>query len=315
VKSALNIQIDSDIIPSDDVIIDFPFSSNSLLFSAKVVFWNSKDDVAGLKLQEAAPDDTENATFVAGSALSGHAVRALGFPPGFAAGVWSAGQIFGKTATNRLQIGASSEVGYGIQSGFSGSPVFDLESGGVIGIVAARDLRGGTAFVIPSETLTQLWGSVTLTPPSRLPPQVKKNVIQVFLCHASDDKPAVRDLYGRLQRDGFRPWFDEHDILPGQQWESEIRKAVRRSNAILICLSQRSTNKSGYVQKELRFALDIADEKPDDVIFLIPVRLENCTVPDRLQRFQWVNLYSEDGYERLTASLRIVADTGGRPVT
>jgi hypothetical protein len=135
----------------------------------------------------------------------------------------------------------------------------------------------------------------------------------VFLRHASDDKPIVRDLYARLQRDGFRPWFDEQDILPGQQWETEIRKAVRRSSTILICLSQHSLSKSGYVHKEIRFALDIADEKPDDVIFLIPVRLENCTVPDRLQRFQWVDLYSDDGYERLMASLRIVGDTVGRP--
>jgi hypothetical protein len=101
-------------------------------------------------------------------------------------------------------------------------------------------------------------------------------------------------------------------IRPGQQWDIEIRKAVRASHTILICLSQRSVSKSGYVQKEIRFALDVADEKPDDVIFLIPVCLDDCAVPDRLQRFQWVNLHTDDGYDRLIASLTIVGEASGR---
>jgi hypothetical protein len=49
----------------------------------------------------------------------------------------------------------------------------------------------------------------------------------VFLCHSSGDKEAVRNLYGRLKQDGFRPWLDEEDLLPGHDWNDEIRRAVR----------------------------------------------------------------------------------------
>ena len=49
---------------------------------------------------------------------------------------------------------------------------------------------------------------------------------RIFLCHASHDKPAVLALYRRLKKDGFEPWLDEEDLIPGQDWETAIRKAV-----------------------------------------------------------------------------------------
>ena len=128
--------------------------------------------------------------------------------------------------------------------------------------------------------------------------------LRVFLCHASGDKPAVRDLYRRLAADGFSPWLDQEDLLPGQKWQVEIPKAVRNSDVVLVCLSQHSINKEGYVQKEIKFALDVADEKPEGTIFLIPLRLEECDVPERLSAWQWVNFYEDDGYTRLVRALR-----------
>jgi len=128
--------------------------------------------------------------------------------------------------------------------------------------------------------------------------------LSVFLCHGSEDKPRVRALRETLLSHGFETWFDEVDLLPGQDWDGEIRRAVRRASTVLVCLSSTSVNKSGYLQKEIRFALDVAEEKPDGTIFLIPARLEPCVVPDRLQQWQWVDLYSEQGIKRLLAALR-----------
>lgn len=127
---------------------------------------------------------------------------------------------------------------------------------------------------------------------------------RVFLCHSSGDKQQVRALYDRLRRDGMVPWLDEEDILPGQDWNAEIRRAIRQSRHILVCLSRDSVTKRGYVQKEIRLALDVADEQPEDTIFLIPVRLEVCTVPSRLDALQRVDLFAENGYERLLLALR-----------
>jgi len=114
----------------------------------------------------------------------------------------------------------------------------------------------------------------------------------------------VRQLYGQLIKDGFRVWLDEEELLPGQEWETEITKAVRNSNIVIICLSRESLTKSGYIHKEIRFALDVAEEKSDGVIFIIPARLEECEVPDKLKRWQWVDLYKQNGYQRLLLSLK-----------
>jgi hypothetical protein len=66
-------------------------------------------------------------------------------------------------------------------------------------------------------------------------------------------------------------------------------------------------SKAGYVQKEIKLALDVADEQPEDTIFIIPLKLEECKVPDRLGRWQWVNYYDEPGYERLMRALQFRA--------
>ena len=135
--------------------------------------------------------------------------------------------------------------------------------------------------------------------------------LKVFLCHSKDDKPKVRELYRHLVADGFDAWLDEEKLMPGQEWDLEIRKAVRKSDVVVVCLSKGSVTKTGYVQKEIRFALDVADEQPEGAIYLIPLRLEDCEVPSRLGKWQWVDLFESKGYEKLKLSLGVQADAQG----
>ena len=128
--------------------------------------------------------------------------------------------------------------------------------------------------------------------------------IRAFLCHSSGDKVAVRDLYLRLKADGFLPWLDEENLIAGQDWEYEIRKAVRQSDTVVVCLSRNSINKTGFIQKELKYALDVADEQAEGSIFMIPLRLEECDVPERLAKWHWINYFEDDGHERLVQALR-----------
>ena len=106
-------------------------------------------------------------------------------------------------------------------------------------------------------------------------------------------------------------WLDAESLVPGQKWQVEIPKAIRESDVVIVCLSERSVNKEGYIQKEIKFALDIADEKPEGTIFIIPARLEECKSSDRLSLYQWVDLFEDNGYQRLMRALRIRADNTG----
>jgi hypothetical protein len=140
---------------------------------------------------------------------------------------------------------------------------------------------------------------------------MKKRALKVFLCHASDDKNVVRKLYKRLLKSGFDPWFDEEKLIAGQEWGIEIPKAVENSDVIIICLSNNSVTKEGYIQKEISFALDKSDEKPEGVIYLIPLKLEECQVPRRLEKWQWVNYFTENGFDELLKALKTRSENLG----
>lgn len=136
-----------------------------------------------------------------------------------------------------------------------------------------------------------------------------KRKLKVFLCHASNDKSTVENYYNILVKDGIDAWLDKKNLIPGQDWQIEIPKVVRASDVVVVFLSSLSVNKEGFIQKEIKIALDTADEKPEGTIFIIPARLENCQVPERLAKFQWVDLFEEDGYERLFKALKIRASS------
>ena len=137
-----------------------------------------------------------------------------------------------------------------------------------------------------------------------------KRPLKVFLCHAHADRDAVRGLYARLTQDGVDAWFDKAKLLPGQDWELEIRKAVREADVVVVCLSKQF-NQAGFRQKEVRLALDTAMEKPEGEIFIIPARLEECDTLESLRKWHWVDLFEEDGYDMLMRAFRARADRIG----
>ena len=134
--------------------------------------------------------------------------------------------------------------------------------------------------------------------------KARMRLVRAFLCHSSPDKPFVRTLYTRLRSDLVEPWLDEENLLAGQDWDLEIRTAVHASDVVIACLSKNATTRAGYLQKEIKYALDVADEQPEGAVFIIPIKIEECDMPVRLSRWQWINFQEDDGYGKLIRSLR-----------
>jgi hypothetical protein len=166
----------------------------------------------------------------------------------------------------------------------------------------AKIFRERESLRITEKTQGEAYRMDTSTPEGRL---------RVFLCHASEDKPEVRNLYKRLKGAGVDPWLDEEDLLGGQVWEDEIPEVVRAAHAVLVCLSQKSVSKAGYIQKEIKYVLDVADQQPQGTIYVIPLKLEECQIPERLNRWHGINYFQEDGFGRLMLSLRMRAQKLG----
>ncbi len=48
----------------------------------------------------------------------------------------------------------------------------------------------------------------------------------VFLSHATDDKPAVEALARRLHGDGLEPFLDKWHLVPGEPWQEALEVAL-----------------------------------------------------------------------------------------
>ncbi|MDZ7292310.1 MAG: toll/interleukin-1 receptor domain-containing protein [candidate division KSB1 bacterium] len=127
---------------------------------------------------------------------------------------------------------------------------------------------------------------------------------RIFICYAKEDEEKVRALHQKLSEVGFKPWMDQKDILPGEAWEDATKSAILSSDFFLVCLSKKSINKRGFLQREIKNALEVWQEKLSSDIYLIPVRLEDCAVPDNLRKFQWVNWFDRDGFARLQNAIQ-----------
>jgi hypothetical protein len=132
-------------------------------------------------------------------------------------------------------------------------------------------------------------------------------MFKTFISYATEDFEQVSAIRERLEAAGFSTWMDKKSILPGQNWEYEITKALKTCNVVLVFLSTNSFQKRGYVQREIALALDNLREKLEDDIYLIAIKLESIEVPDRLRIRHWLDWRAADAWHKLTAALMAAA--------
>lgn len=117
---------------------------------------------------------------------------------------------------------------------------------------------------------------------------------KIFITYAHEDAWAAERLFDSLAAQGFDPWMDRRKLLPGQNWPRAIEDALSVSDFVLACFSSRSVVKRGGFQAEIRYALDCARRMPLDHVFLIPVRLDECTIPARIRNeVQYIDLFPD----------------------
>jgi hypothetical protein len=140
---------------------------------------------------------------------------------------------------------------------------------------------------------------------------MQKRKLKVFLSHSPNDEAAARELYDRLNDEGWMDvWLAEDKLLAGYDWNLETEKAVDAAELAIVCISKSSTTQQGLVQKELRLIWDAAQNMPQGTIFIIPLKLEECEPPYLLHSLRFADYFEKDrekGYQRLLVSLRMRA--------
>ena len=118
--------------------------------------------------------------------------------------------------------------------------------------------------------------------------------MKVFISYAREDKKVAIKLYNDLKEAGLKPWLDQKKLLPGQNWKHQVESAIKSSDFFIALLSNNSVSKVGYVQKELKRALDILDNYPQGEGFVIPVRLDECKPTNEiLTNLHWADLFDD----------------------
>ncbi|MGH9424938.1 MAG: toll/interleukin-1 receptor domain-containing protein [Terriglobia bacterium] len=126
---------------------------------------------------------------------------------------------------------------------------------------------------------------------------------RVFVSYASPDLKLVRELVAFLKSAGVHTWFDKDDLIAGQEWEKVIPEVIRGASVFLLCLSSQAVDRRGYFQKEIRLALNEAMTIPPKQLYMIPVKLDQCEIPEDIGRYHAVDLFEEKGIAPLLTAL------------
>ena len=78
---------------------------------------------------------------------------------------------------------------------------------------------------------------------------------KIFISYAREDSATAKRLYDDLKGMGHSPWLDTEDLLPGERWRPRIRRTIGESDFFVVLMSEKSLNKRGFVQKEVRKAI------------------------------------------------------------
>jgi peptide/nickel transport system substrate-binding protein len=128
---------------------------------------------------------------------------------------------------------------------------------------------------------------------------------KTFLSYSRVNKDFAIKLAKELKAEGFSVWLDQLDIPAGTRWDVELEKALEECEIFMIIMTPASIG-SENVRDEIGYAIDNGKR-------FLPVLLENCNVPLRLRRFQYVDFTNktfDDGVESAKDLLRnLIAQT------
>jgi hypothetical protein len=121
----------------------------------------------------------------------------------------------------------------------------------------------------------------------------KAEIFDVFLCHNSEDKPAVREISKKLAEKNIKPFLDEADIRPADFWHSVIGKQIETVKAAGVFFGSHGVSR--WQSREIIALLNQSDKRGCPVI---PVILASDTkpvvVPWSLEGLHWVDFRATD---------------------
>lgn len=120
-----------------------------------------------------------------------------------------------------------------------------------------------------------------------------------FISYSRINKEFALKLARELKAAGFPIWLDQLDIPTGARWDDEIEKALRECGIFMVILTPASIT-SENTKDEIGYAIDHGKR-------ILPVLLEDCEIPLRLRRFQYVDFTRMNYTEGVRSAKELLA--------
>jgi WD40 repeat protein len=115
----------------------------------------------------------------------------------------------------------------------------------------------------------------------------------VFLCHNSEDKPAVKAIGERLKKLGILPWLDEWDLQPGLPWQQSLEEQIDQVKAVAVFVGAKGLGPWQDLEQNAFLRQFVKRRCP-----IIPVILETSVqapkLPYFLEGMGWVDFRKSD---------------------
>ncbi len=123
-------------------------------------------------------------------------------------------------------------------------------------------------------------------------------MIDIFISYQREDRPIAQNIAELFEKEGFSVWWDR--IIPaGSTWEDVIEQAIESAKCVVVLWSNNSV-KSKWVKAEA------AEGEARGV--LVPVKIDDVTLPLKYRHVQTVNLINWKGSSRYSEFRKLVND-------
>lgn len=137
---------------------------------------------------------------------------------------------------------------------------------------------------------------------------------EVVVSYVREDGAAVGRLVQDLRAAGFSVWWDQ-DMQPGCAWRDTISDRISKGDFYIPCFSRNVEQRDQtYFYEELSQAVARARQMSRRRVWMVPVRLDECTYQDieidstrRLSDIHWTDVFEQrwnEGVNRLVTGLR-----------
>jgi hypothetical protein len=136
--------------------------------------------------------------------------------------------------------------------------------------------------------------------------------MKVFISYTSRDEPLATRLVAYLEKAGLDAWYQNREVLPGDNWAEKIAQGLKESNAMIVLVSA-DAMKSDSVRSSISYALGekafngrlipvfVGDSKYSDSVPWIFNRFKTFTLPE-FQQFA-----EEEQFQKIAQLLKEAA--------